>query len=85
MAVQVGKAAAITFLFHAPSVAVACLHQAAAVKENPCVQSIQAPSKKRRLTEGLEEAVFFKLQKPAAAMRYQAFLKQFPAFDDDNG
>lgn len=27
----------------------------------------------------------FKLQKPVAAMRYQAFLKQFPAFDDDNG
>eukprot|EP00434_Breviolum_minutum_P013813 symbB.v1.2.012181.t1/scaffold835.1/size159100/8 len=49
---KVGKAAAITFLFHAPSVAVACLHQAAAVKENPSVQSIQAPSKKRRLTEG---------------------------------
>lgn len=82
---KVGKAAAITFLFHAPSVAVACLHQAAAVKENPLAK-YPGTQQEAEVDRRLGRCSFFQTSEACGCYEVSGvFEAVFPAFDDDNG
>lgn len=78
---KVGKAAAITFLFHAPSVAVACLHQAAAGKESPCLAKYPGTQQEAEVDRRLGRCSFkFRI---LCGHEVSGFFKKVSSFDDD--